>query len=123
LEALEWVFTYYSSGCNDWRWSYEYHYPPLLVDLYKYIPNTESKFILNKRPAFTENVQLSYVLPLSNFNLLPEHVSSKLLKEYSNLFSDKLEFQWAFCSYFWESHVCFKNVPLETLEKWEADFI
>jgi hypothetical protein len=94
-----------------------------LVDLYKYIPNTESKFILNKRPAFTENVQLSYVLPPSNFNLLPENVSTKLLKEYSNLFSDKLEFQWAFCSYFWESHVCFKNVPLETLEKWEADFV
>lgn len=123
LEALEWVFTYYSSGCSDWRWTYEYHYPPLLVDLYKYIPNGESKFILNNRQAFTENVQLSYVLPPSNFNLLPEYVSSKLLKEYSNLFSSKLEFQWAFCSYFWESHVCFKNIPLETLEKWEYEFL
>ena len=123
LEALEWVFTYYSSGCNDWRWSYEYHYPPLLVDLYRYIPNTESKFILNKRPAFTENVQLSYVLPPSNFNLLPENVRTILLKEYSNLFSSKLEFQWAFCSYFWESHVCFKNIPLEILDKWEDDFL
>ena len=38
LEALEWTFKYYSHKCPDWRWCYNYNYPPLLQDLIRYIP-------------------------------------------------------------------------------------
>ena len=30
LSMLEWNFNYYKSDCIDWRYKYNYHYPPLL---------------------------------------------------------------------------------------------
>ena len=119
LEGLEWVFRYYSGDCPDWRWTYEHHYPPLLTDLQHRVPDRVLEhpvvFIKHCRPAFTSSVQLAYVLPTSQFDLLPAKMREFLLaKQYSN----DLVFQWAFCRYFWEAHVCFPPISVEELAKW-----
>jgi len=134
LEGLEWVFSYYTSGCIDWRWKYNYHYPPLLKDLIQYIPYGKMTFFeqtsKTSKPlrSFT---QLAYVLPPPlHKTLLPFHVHDTLQKEYAHCFPQsyddqgrpKLEFKWAFCRYFWESHVEFPEISIDTIQQWESRF-
>ena len=110
LEGLEWVFKYYTKGCPDWKWKYNYHYPPLFADLIKYVPHFASEFIApNTNAPFSPYAQLSYVLPPEQLSLLPEKMRTYLFKTYPSL-GAQMEFQWAFCRYFWEAHN--KNVPL-----------
>uniref|UniRef100_A0A6C0K024 Xrn1 N-terminal domain-containing protein n=1 Tax=viral metagenome TaxID=1070528 RepID=A0A6C0K024_9ZZZZ len=120
LEGLEWVFKYYTKGCPDWKWKYNYHYPPLCADLIKYVPHFATEFICkNTNAPFSPYVQLSYVLPPAQMHLLPEKIRNHLFTMYPGL-SAKMEFQWAFCRYFWEAHN--KNAPfglkeMEQLQK------
>jgi 5'-3' exonuclease len=124
LEGLEWVYKYYTRGCPHWKWKYNYHYPPLVCDLIQYIPHYETEFITeNNSKPFSPYTQLSYVLPVSQFDLLPKKVSNYLLTNFSNMYSSKIEFKWAFCRFFWESHVSSKSIPLNILENWEKQFI
>jgi len=124
LEGLEWVFKYYSSGCPDWKWKYNYHYPPLFKDLCKYIPHFEIDFISNNNEAktFSPELQLSYVLPISQLDLLPKPICEFLKKNYLEYYPEKYEFQWAFCRYFWESHPLLPTIPIELLNQWDLQF-
>jgi len=118
LEGLEWTFKYYSSGCVDWRWTYKYDYPPLLVDLLKYVPYFDAT-LFNSSSAqnkpVTPMVQLSYVLPKQSLYLLPNGLGSHLLKTKPEWFGDNCEFQWAFCKYFWEAHVKLPEIDIDAL--------
>lgn len=117
LEGLEWTMKYYTTGCPDWRWSYHYNYPPLLCDLIKYIPYFDTTFIEeNKNEPVTQLVQLCYVLPKESLKLLPPQIHSKLLKERGEWYDDDCEFVWAFCRYFWESHVKLPEIDICELE-------
>lgn len=118
LEGLEWTFKYYSTGCIDWRWSYKYHYPPLLKDLLKYIPYFDTEFVepQEKNPV-KEIVQLSYVLPRQSLRFLPKRTEAKLLSEFDQLYQENYEFEWAYCKYFWEGHVKFPEIKIEHLEE------
>lgn len=118
LEGLEWVFRYYSGNCPDWRWSYEHHYPPLLADLQYYCPTNGTTLIPVCRKAFTPAIQLAYVLPKAQFDLLPEPMRNFLLTNYGEHYSDNLEFQWAFCRYFWEAHINFMHISVDELDNW-----
>lgn len=125
LEGLEWVFTYYTSECCSWKWKYNYHYPPLLKDLIKYIPHFDTKFIQKKGEdltSFTHDLQLAYVLPKSQFHLLQPKIRGFLLEHYPEYFLDEFDFQWAFCRYFWESHPLLPDTPLMLLEQWDTQF-
>ena len=118
LEGLEWTFKYYSTGCVDWHWTYKYHYPPLLVDLIKYVPYFATDLLsvdslLNK--AVSPFVQLSYVLPKQNLYLIPNDVGKKLLQEKPEWYTDKCDFQWAFCKFFWEAHVKLPEIDITEL--------
>jgi 5'-3' exonuclease len=121
LEGIEWVFKYYSGDCPDWRWSYNYHYPPLFADLQHYIPDFGITFITKFRPAFSSKVQLAYVLPSAQFYLLSTKTRDYIDKKCAHLYANNVEFKWAFCRYFWEAHVCFPPISVETLKQWERD--
>jgi len=117
LEGLEWTMKYYTTGCPDWRWCYNYDYPPLFCDLIHYIPFFETEFIENKPPApVTEMVQLSYVLPRQSLHLLPEKLYNKLVTEHLDWYKSDCDFIWAYCRYFWESHVQLPHINIDELE-------
>jgi len=118
LEGLEWTLKYYSNDCPDWEWKYKYHYPPLLKDLYKYIPYFDTEFINNKNTeAVSPYVQLSYVLPRSCLHLLPKEELDKIGEERINKWYKKEnELIWAYCKYFWESHVIMPNIDINELK-------
>jgi len=125
LEGLEWTYKYYTGGCPNWRWKYNYHYPPLFSDLCKYVPHFEMDFIINSGPgagAFSPYVQLSYVLPSVNLYLLPDKISGFLKNNYGELYPDNYELQWAFCRYLWEAHPVLPDISIELLEQWDVQF-
>ena len=124
LEGLEWVFKYYTNDCPDWKWKYHYHYPPLFVDLMKYIPDCEKDYIgFYKTIPFTPSLQLSYVLPEKNHFLLGEKKKEFLKKNYPCLFPKEMIYKWAFCRYFFESHILLPEISIEILEKLEREII
>tara|TARA_B110001450_G_scaffold255055_1_gene281690 strand:+ start:8308 stop:9945 length:1638 start_codon:yes stop_codon:yes gene_type:complete len=117
FEGIEWTFKYYSTGCIDWRWKYNYDYPPLLSHLSKYVPYFNTTFIkpVDKNPV-SQLLQLAYVLPRNKLNILPEHIFETLLKKYSKLYRSDYEFKWCYCRYFWECHVVMPNIDIRLLE-------
>lgn len=122
LSGLEWTMKYYTSGCPDWRWCYKYHYPPLMEDLIHHVPYFEREFFAGEGVgvgvAVSPLVQLCYVLPKPSLNLLPEKLLDKILKEYGrgDWYGTDFDFIWAFCKYFWESHVQLPEIPIGELE-------
>ena len=117
LQGLEWTMKYYTTGCADWRWQYKYSYPPLLQDLIKHVPVFPTEFVLEKpfNPV-TEIVQLCYVLPKNSLNLLPKNLGQVLQRNYKDWYKDDCEFVWAYCRYFWESHVQMNEIDIKELE-------
>jgi 5'-3' exoribonuclease 2 len=118
LEGLEWTMKYYTSGCPNWRWCYNHNYPPLLIDLIHYIPYFDTEFIQNSvSNPVNELVQLCYVLPRQSLPLLPEKLYKALLENHDEWYSNNCDFIWAYCRYFWESHVELPHIDINELEK------
>ena len=118
LEGLEWTMKYYTTGCPDWRWCYNHNYPPLFCDLMHYIPYFDTEFVENRKPQpVTDLVQLCYVLPKQSLPLLPEKLYGNLMKTHSEWYDTECSFVWAYCRYFWESHVNLPHIDINELEK------
>lgn len=118
LEGLEWTYKYYTDSCYDWRWKYNYAYPPLLVDLTKHIPYFDVEYIKKQDyNPLDPRIQLSFVLPEKSFNKLLELPNETKEKIKSLLFYDSPRYSWSFCKYFWEAHVSFPHADISTLEK------
>ena len=108
---------YYTTGCPDWRWSYNYSYPPLLQDLIHFIPFFETEFIMSKEvKPVSELVQLCYVMPRQSLQLLPEKLYNSLIREKLHLYDIDCEFSWAYCKYFWECHPNLPHIDVNDLE-------
>ena len=118
LEGLEWTMKYYTTGCPDWRWCYNYNYPPLLEDLIHYVPYFNTEFIENKAEnPVSDLVQLCYVLPRQSLQFLPEKIYKALIKDKLELYSTDCEFSWAYCKYFWECHPNLPHIDVNELER------
>tara|TARA_B100001027_G_C16261335_1_gene329596 strand:- start:475 stop:2070 length:1596 start_codon:yes stop_codon:yes gene_type:complete len=117
MEGLEWVMNYYTIGCIDWRWSYNYNYPPLLNDLFRFIPRFDSKMIKdNTNKPVSRKVQLSYVLPPESLTLIPD-IGNKLQDKFPHFYDESPNMVWAFCKYIWETHLDLPHIDLEELEE------
>jgi 5'-3' exonuclease len=113
---------YYTSGCADWRWCYNYNYPPLLIDLIHYVPYFDTVFVIDKPPQpVNALVQLCYVLPKESLQLLPTNLYNKLIQKYGHWYVSDCEFVWAFCKYFWEAHVLLPHIDINELEQFVSD--
>jgi 5'-3' exonuclease len=117
LEGLEWTFKYYTNNCPDWRWRYKYKYPPLLEDLYKYIPHCEMTFIeKNTNQPVSQELQLCYVLPRNSLHLLPEATFKKLIHSKPENYRLDYMLKYAYCRYLWEGHVELPEININELE-------
>jgi 5'-3' exonuclease len=120
LEGLEWTMKYYTSGCPNWQWSYKYSYPPLLEDLIEFIPSLDTVLMENVPPnPISPLVQLCYVLPKQSLTLLPEPLYNALMLDHPEWYNTNCDFVWAFCRYFWESHVELPEIDITEL----AEFV
>lgn len=119
IEGLEWTLKYYTSGCPDWRWKYKYHYPPLLQHLAAFTGYNAYCPPSNSVPV-TPLVQLCYVLPRASLKLLPHKLYLRLLRDKNHWYGD-WAFQYAYCKYFWESHVLAEDIDVGELEQLVAD--
>lgn len=114
LQTLLWTYNYYTNDCNNWSFKYNYHYPPLLIDLFKHMPYFQSELVLEENYNIIHpHILLSYVLPKTSLHLLPENITNYLLTNYKNHFETNYEFAYSFCKYFWEGHVKFPNLDIE----------
>ena len=124
LYGIEWTYKYYGGICPDWRWTYSYYYPPLLIDLVQYIPSESFyEFIPSEKTMTTQPIdaitQLCYVIPIEHFNLLPPTLAKILSSTYKDWYVPENEdpnFLWAFCKYFWEAHAVLPDIPVDKLE-------
>ena len=115
IEGLEWNMIYYSNGCKNWRWKYNYSYPPLFKDLLKFIPIWGIEYIKEDYNTINNTIQLAYILPLSSMYLLPKKYQNAMV-EYKKKTND-VNIKWSFCRYFWESHLEFELEKLCDIEK------
>jgi 5'-3' exonuclease len=122
IEGLEWTFVYYTKGCTDWRWKYNYHYAPLFKDLHRYIPHFNMTFIKTRHPPFSKYMQLSYVLPVSQHHHLPKKIQLYLQQYHAHLFPSSYRFKFAFKRYFWEAHCILPEIDMDILNGWDSDF-
>jgi 5'-3' exonuclease len=119
LEGLEWVFKYYTVDCPDWKWKYEYHYPPLLKDLVVRVPASDFTFIAENRESVTSSVQMAYVFPRAYHGMMSSKNRGILQSDkYSHLYPTEYDYKWTFCRYLWESHVDLPFISNETLQEW-----
>lgn len=75
-KTLVWIFEYYVTTLPSWEWFYDWHYPPLMEDLVKYMrslapADIQSLTSFARGAPSLPFVQLLSVLPPSSIYLLP----------------------------------------------------
>ena len=101
IEGLHWVFEYYIHGVKNNKWSYRYHYAPLLRDLKYAIGKTNTNIVLKEEKPCTANEQLEYVLPRETYELCFGKTENREVEEIT---AETMGLKWAYCRYLWESH-------------------
>lgn len=118
LEGLEWTLKYYTTGCVDTYWKYNYHYAPLLSDIYTYVPFFDISYFNDVPPR--ENIlpltQLAYVLPMESRALFPSETPEQVF-EYLDTFEFDYDFDWSYCRYFWESRANLPRLDIHYIQK------
>jgi 5'-3' exonuclease len=106
LQGLFWNWNYYH-GITQWDWVYPFAYPPLLRDLS--IPFKSEPSFHDLGSPVTPCQQLAFVLPKESLYLLDKSPPE-------SWYPEEASFTWAFCKYFWESHVHLPPILKEDLQ-------
>jgi 5'-3' exonuclease len=114
LEGLEWVYKYYTKGCEDWEWRYKYNYAPLIKDVI--MTKVEKREKKESEKRVIEASQLAYVLPKEHMYLLGKK-GEEIKEKYKELYPEDYEFTWAYCRYFWEAHPILPEITIEMLKE------
>lgn len=78
MQGLQFVLSYYYTGCPSWLWFYPYYYSPLISDLSNLMTHLNLPHITENLIKFETGIpydpykQLLLILPISNLHLLPE---------------------------------------------------
>ena len=107
-KQLEWCFHYYKGKPVDWYFAYRLPYPPLLQDLHQHVEKPSAS--TRKMTTHDELAQLLFVLPTSSMHLLPKGLIGQLTECHK---AKLIRVVWAFCRYFWESHLEFAEQSFE----------
>ena len=111
IEMLEWTWKYYSGDIIDNTKYYKMNYTPKFSSLKKctdlFGKNKSRKYI-----KINPLTQLVYVLPYTDYNLIPYKHLDNLVKNNEELKEIHFKLEYSFCRFFWESHVNFNEIDL-----------
>lgn len=117
LEGMQWVLTYYTTGLENWEWSYKNHYAPLVTNLVNVLDSYRKKTYPKTFPT-PPFVQLLCVLPPRSFHLIPEGLNkiyeNEELKEY---YPEEFDVDLTGRKKEWEGIVLLPFIPLKTLKE------
>jgi 5'-3' exonuclease len=108
--SLKWCFDYYWGYPVSWRYAFGATYPPLLVDLEQHVEEPELLIEECGGQAVDPKVQLAFVLPRHRYYLLPSTLA-EILEDVRPAVPVRIT--WAYCRYFWESHIEFEDGLLD----------
>jgi len=81
-QGLQFVLSYYYVHCPSWKWVYNYHYSPLLLDLMSLADSTDFLKSVGALRVFERSKpaepykQLWYTLPLQQMHLIPKPLAN-----------------------------------------------
>lgn len=123
LEILLWTLNYYNDECVNWRLHYKFNYPPLLSDLYKFIPYFDNEIFLEKElNPYHSICGLVNIIPPTSYHLLPLNIQEYMNTKFdaSNYDINSMNFVYAYSRYFWESHILdeyIEKIDINVIEK------
>ena len=124
LDGLEWTMKYYTIGCVDVNWKYNYCYPPLAIDMYNSRSENGERvntfgIKIDTRPYLDSKVSLAYVLPKKSFIHFPTTITTEMKEQLigTGFYPDAFNFLWPFQSYFDDSCVILPKIDIAELQR------
>lgn len=124
LEMLEWTWKYYNGLSIDYNLFYKMNYAPKFESLKKHIPCFDEPLINETKIKYVHPItQLIFVLPYSDFNLIPKINIDELIKIFPELTEINFDIQYSFCHFFWESYIDFHYIDILKLEHYVREYL
>lgn len=84
IQGLQWVITYYTTGCASWDWMFPFQYAPMASTMSEHVDSFSPLVYKPSKPAEPFE-QLLSVLPPKSAHLLPKPLDTLLLDRSSEL--------------------------------------